>query len=304
MTPFPRILLCLLAASCSATPEPVERMVDVNGTSLFVETRGEGPAIVVIHGGPMLDHGYLQPWLDPLAEGNTLVYYDQRFNGRSSADAEGETNMAAMVADLEALRVDLGIERFTLVGHSFGGHLAQRYAISHPERLDAMVLLDSVAATTDLWMAGMQQDAAAMSDDLKARLAEFRSSEAVQNREPDALDAMMRAQFEASFSDPSLTSDLELYFPSDYTDREHRYFALASELQGFDLNAGLAALDVPTLVVYGEAETGAEVGGPELRDAIPNAEWVVIEDAGHFPFVEQQQRTLDAIESFLERVER
>ena len=128
--------------ACRATPpDSVEGLMAVNGTELFVKRVGSGPPMLVIHGGPLMDHGYLLPWLEPLSRERELIYFDQRLSGRSRGTADSASvRLDTLVADMEEIRQALGLERWDLMAHSWGGLLAQRYAILHPERVASMAV--------------------------------------------------------------------------------------------------------------------------------------------------------------------
>ena len=117
----------LLAAVLACAPViAAAEMVEINGADLHVETLGEGPAIMVLHGGLGLDHTYLRPYFDQLAEDYTVIYYDHFGNGRSDyPDDFAEMTMERLAADADALRARLGFEQMVLIGHSYGGFIAQ-----------------------------------------------------------------------------------------------------------------------------------------------------------------------------------
>ena len=113
----------------------------VNGTELFYLTRGEGRAIMFMHGGLGADHSYFPPFFDVLADDYQLVYYDHRGNGRSRvASFEGVTH-ETWAADADALRAHLGHEKMILLGNSYGGFLAQEYAIRYADHLHGLALI-------------------------------------------------------------------------------------------------------------------------------------------------------------------
>ncbi len=97
--------------------------------------------MLLMHGGLGYDHTYFRPWLDVLGERTELIYYDHRGNGRSSRPEswEGITH-ETWAQDADALREHLGHERVLLFGHSYGGFLAQEYALRYPERLEGLIL--------------------------------------------------------------------------------------------------------------------------------------------------------------------
>src|SRR6266571_5118398 len=98
--------------------------VELNGVRIYTRRVGDGPPVVVLHGGPGAHHDYLLPQYDRLALGRTLLYYDQRGGGRSPVPRDTPVGWREHVADLEALRDHWGLDRVALLGYSWGGLLA------------------------------------------------------------------------------------------------------------------------------------------------------------------------------------
>lgn len=107
-----------------------------DGCRLWVEQSGDGPPLVLCHGGPGL-WDYLDPLARLLNEHLRVIRWDQRGCGRSQR--RGPYNVARFVADLDAVRDQLAGPRTALLGHSWGAHLALRYAIEHPERVSQLI---------------------------------------------------------------------------------------------------------------------------------------------------------------------
>ena len=106
---------------------------------LFCRDVGEGPPIVVVHGGPDFDHFYLLPELDRLAGAFRLIYYDQRGRGLSAAGVRPEdVSIASELDDLDLVRRHFGLETVAVLGHSWGGVLAMEYAIGPGARLTVL----------------------------------------------------------------------------------------------------------------------------------------------------------------------
>src|SRR5206468_3820024 len=124
-----------------------ETLVAVNGVRLYTRRVGDGPPVVVLHGGPGAHHDYLLPQYDRLARGRSLIYYDQRGGGRSPVGRDVPVGWQEHVADLEALRARSGLERLTLLGYSWGGLLAVLYALKHPDRVERLALVSSAPVT-------------------------------------------------------------------------------------------------------------------------------------------------------------
>src|SRR5918995_1960878 len=118
------------------------RRMAIRGMSLFVHVVGNGYPLLLMHGGPGLDHWTMAPFRQ-LADRFTLILYDHRCNGRSTGAPVSSMTWENLTADAEALREKLGFERWAVLGHSFGGHVALEYALRYPDRLSQLVLLDT-----------------------------------------------------------------------------------------------------------------------------------------------------------------
>ena len=120
-----------------------QRYLRVNGTRLFLDQRGDpaAPPLLFVHGGPGVScHGFMTAMGDRLAERLHVVGIDQRGVLRSDALADGAVlTEDLLVDDLEAVRAELGIARWTVLAHSFGGRVALRYARVHPDRVSAVI---------------------------------------------------------------------------------------------------------------------------------------------------------------------
>ena len=284
---------------------PADTLLPLNGTRLFVHWEGAGDAILVVHGGPLLDHGYLVEPLRPLASDHQLVFYDQRLSGRSDGHVDSASvTLDTFVADIEALRRELGVDRIHLLGHSWGGLLAMKYALAYPDRLLSLVLVSPMAPSAGLWQkeAGALQATITPAD--TAGMGGVRASAAFIQGDPAAIERMLQLSFRSQLHDPALAERLRFHIAEDYRERGRQLGRLMGELASYDLLEELAGLRVPTLVLYGASEVGAALGGDVLRATIPGATVQVVPDAGHFAFVERPAAFLLLAESFLERTGR
>ena len=128
--------------------------VETNGAKLFCTVLGQGEAgrepLIVLHGGPGMAQDYLRPYMDKLAEGRQVIYYDQRGGGRSECDGAAEKlSLEVSIEDLDAVRREFGFEKVSILGHSWGGLVAMRYAAAHPEAVNKLILLNSMTASSE-----------------------------------------------------------------------------------------------------------------------------------------------------------
>ena len=125
-----------------------ECYVDANGVWIYYTAFGRGEPLVILHGGPGASHDYLLPYLAPLARRNRLIFIDERGSGRSPAleDSTAYT-IENMVDDVEAVRLALHLDKFNLLGHSYGGALAEAYAIKYQQHLAHLILCSTFSST-------------------------------------------------------------------------------------------------------------------------------------------------------------
>lgn len=261
------------------------------GAELWFEALGEGDLLVALHGGLGLDHTCLRPWLDPLAESFRLAYLDLRGNGRSTGDL-GPGTMQSLADDVDALREHLGADRTWLIGHSYGGFVALQYALSHPDRLSGMVLCDtgSHGPRPDTMADGLQ--ALGAGDDVMAAFGE-----------PVETTEDMLAWFERVgwCYLPHSPADLGLQVMASTVFRKEGSELGDRALDGWDVTPRLGEITAPVLVVAGEDDfMFPPAVAQRLADGLPAGQAVVVERAGHLPFVEQQEAFLTAAREWID----
>ncbi len=270
--------------------------IDLGDAVLPYEIIGSGPTLLTLHGGPGLDHSYLRPWLDPLADRFEIVYFDQRGSGGSTSESSLATvTHASWAQDVDTLCERLGRARVVLFGHSYGAFLALETALRHPERLDGLIL-SNVAAVIDYPDVIMQRvQETAPPDVLQAFLSRF--------GRPLASDADLKEMFSSIAQvyfhrfDPSLAAQMmdRIQF------RAEAYNRGATELlPAFNALPRLGEIDVPTLIVAGRHDTFCPVdrGPARVQNGIRGSRLVVLEESGHFPFIEEHDAFLAAVRTF------
>lgn len=261
------------------------------------------PTLLVLHGGPGAHHDYLLPQMLELSSDYQLVFYDQRGGGLSKTDDRTPITWQTHVADLDAVIDELHIDPLSLVGYSWGGLLALLYttesaahrAHHEPHRL---VLIDPAPATREFRKTFETEFAARQSGPVVARLRSDLAASDLRERDPDA---HRQRAFELSvagyFANPTLAHDLT---PFRVTGRVQQ--SVWDSLGEFDLLASglLNSLAVPTLIVHGRQDPIPLASSEAIAQAM-GASLVVIDGAGHVPYVEQPRQLFDAIRTFLAR---
>src|SRR5712692_5578357 len=274
-----------------------ESRIPIGQASLYSREVGRGQPIIVLHGGPDFDHGYLLPDLDRLADAFRLIYYDQRGRGRSADQVlPEEVTLASEIDDLDKVRQHFHLESAALLGHSWGTVLALEYALRHPERVSHLILMNPApASTSDLAMfrkVYVQKLGADMD-----RQREIVASAAYKEGEPEAVAARYRLHFKPALKRPEdyekLMATMKAGFLSQGKEGivkaravEDRLMRDTWQADGYDLLPKLRNLSIPTLVISGDHDFfPGEIAGHIAR-AIPNARLVTIRNCGHFAYLE------------------
>lgn len=303
------LIVVLFLSHCDQTDrgEPLnikEGIAPINGTDIYYKIMGEGDPIIMIHGGPMLEHGYLVPYFKPLAKNYKLIYYDQRISGRSSANVDSvETTLDHFVEDIEELRNAFVVGKVHLIAHSWGGLLAMKYAIKYPSNLKSLILLNSMPASSELWHRETQIMGERVSEEDSLKRQEIINSDLFQTDPQQAIEQLLVLSFRNQFENLSMVDSLDFYIPADYMIRSQRFGNLMGELSNYNLHPALESLDTPTLLIYGENEPAINISGQKLHSILTNSELSVIQNSGHFPFIEESDLFLNELGVFLESLE-
>ncbi|HLZ15790.1 MAG TPA: alpha/beta fold hydrolase [Cyclobacteriaceae bacterium] len=289
----------LVLISCAAPHQDEEGLLAVNGTRLYYHSIGRGEPVIIIHGGPVLDQSYLIDHFKELAKTHRLIFYDQRASGRSTAEVDTSSmTMKNLVDDIEQLRQKLRLDEVHVLGHSWGGMLAAKYAIEYPLKVKSLVLCDAMPPSFRLWNQEEQLIAKRTTAYDSLLEEQIRSQEGFKNRKVEWVDSLMKVSFKSQFYDTTKLGALKIKLPGDYFRRSKIFEHIGPELFAFDLTTQLEKIISPTLIIYGEQEPAVEVSAPVYKNGIANSQLVIIPKSGHFPFIEQPVRFNMAVGSF------
>ena len=268
-----------------------------------------GDPFLLLHGGPGAHHDYLLPQMLRLGSpGGTfsreLLFYDQRGGGRSRTDdreREGHITWQTHVVDLERVIADLGVQPLTLVGYSWGGLLALLYAreaaagrvAPSPTRL---VLIDPAPMSR------------AFRQQFEAEFSRRQASPQVQALRDELARSGLRERDPEQFRQRSFEVSVAGYFADPRAARNLTPFRVTGRVQQsvweslaeYDLLADpiLKLIHCPTLVVHGRQDPIPLASSEGCARAL-GARWVVLDECGHVPYVEQPDALFGAIEQFL-----
>ena len=249
-----------------------------------------------MNGGLLFDHTLLWPALAPLARRRELILYDQRGRGNSEPPADqSAARIEHDAGDIPALRVALGLRRWDVLGHSWGGGIAMLGAERDREGTRRLVLVDPVHATS-AWMDVVHAAALErLSPADRAVLARF-DRETLSRPDPAVQSAYARALYPAWFAKPSLAKTVSLPRSTSATGS-----AVAARLrrEGYDWTPLVRALDSPTIVIHGEQDVLPADGARALTRLVTGSQLAVLPDSGHLPFLESPELFFKLVEDFL-----
>ena len=262
-----------------------------DGYTIFIEPVGDGFPVIVLHGGPGMDHTMFRPYLDRLGDEFRLLYVDERGQGRSEPVDPQTLTLDVFARDVDLIAEALELPAFALLGHSFGAIVTTHHAIE-------------LGTATAYVISGGGDSSANLDRDVDESIA----------RRPDA-DVIRESwdleQSAETHEDMQRLMAMQLPFhfygepPSDafantiYTPLVLRHFANIG-YGDFDYTPKLKTVDKPTLVIVGEHDpTTTPRAARVLADNIPNAELEIVPGAGHMSFIEAPDAYIDRVRRFL-----
>ena len=268
-----------------------ERVRLRDGTGLWTAVTGNGPPVVLLHGGPGL-WDYLAPLAALLDDSLTVVRFDQRGCGRS-AGHDGPFTIAQAVDDLDQLRAALGFERWAVAGHSWGAELALRYAARHPGRVTALASIGGVGAGYGYRAAYRAELDRRLGPD-RARLDALSAIPAA-TRSPEQERARCLLQWRTDFSPGADAARHALALwetrPPGAAVNEAANRELWADRDTEDLLAAVTSVTCPVTMLSGADDPRPLAATDALLAALPDARRTVLDGAGHAPWAERPAET-------------
>ncbi|MFA6535105.1 MAG: alpha/beta fold hydrolase [Candidatus Babeliales bacterium] len=297
---------------CDELPGLKKGFADILNGKLYYEEEGQGIPLVLINGGPGGTHHCFHPYFSQLKDVARVIYYDQRGTGKSSSDDTGATyTVKQAIEDLESLRQSLKIDKWAVLGHSYGGLLAQCYALTYPQHCIGLILVASSTGISDNTM-----------QPVKEKMF-------ISQAEKDAIESIRRMAREGKLTSAQciyntyLAGDWKHWFyykPTNFKDELARH-----ALYGYNVAPGFEELmriesdtkipqsdflkgkfddfEIPTLIL--EAKWELAWWNPEriddMRKNHPHAQLEIFEKSGHMIFVDESEKFFSLIRDFLKK---
>ena len=292
----------------------VKRRVNVGDCELYVEEESRGTPLVLINGGPGGTHHYFHPWFSRAGRFARVIYYDQRGCGLSDREpGEEGYSVDQAVGDLDAVRGALGIDKWVVLGYSYGGFLAQYYTINHPESVAGLVLLGSSPGMWVEMQRGRQYDY--MSDEEREKLREVRTQLQEMREErgwsySEYINVLLFNNFlngdwkRQHFLKPSRERVVQIAL-YEWDQDEIFNSVMSGSMNTVDLTGAFEDCPIPTLILEGKWDLTWNTDKPRiLLDNHPGAELVMFENAGHGIYDEEPDAFFRVLRRFVRGLRR
>jgi proline iminopeptidase len=276
-------------------------VTSADGIHLYYRRIGTGPDTLVVPNAAYMFDDFVE-----LAADRTVIFYDLRNRGRSKTSgdpAQLPHGIDHDVDDLEAIRAYCGVERITVLGHSYLGAMVVLYACKHPTRVERIVQIGAVPPDAGKKYPAQLTGADATFAQVSAELAELQ-------KESRWDDADARARWHKLLrvlcvTDPADAEKITWNvrdLPNESPGNLMRLWQRAARsLQAFELDArALAPVTVPVLIIHGRRDRQAAYGGGrDWAMSLPNARLVTVEHGAHVPWIEDRDLVFGSIREFL-----
>jgi proline iminopeptidase len=288
----------------------------VNGAKLWVVSFGNGDPLIIIPGGPGGAHPSYRSF-DSLYKTATLVYFDAFGRGRSdTAKDVKEYTIERDIEDIEGLRQAMHFDKINILGHSYGGVVAQGYAVKYPQHIKHLILANTFHSFV-MWQENDDNSNREIKENypeiwdtlMKIRNRGYISSDPLHQQiysgvpygflygyNPDNFLPKKGVKYYRDYPNPNNT---KLYYQMVGKDGD---FIVGSDIGNFDYRKKLKDLTMPVLIYGGRYD---RVAVPwmmiKFKEYCPQAQFVMFEHSGHNPQVEEPEKDFQVIRDFLSK---
>lgn len=275
-------------------------LVDIGTTRLYVEERGTGSPVLVLHGGPGADHTQLLGPLTPLAEDFRMLFVDQRSQGRSDRTVRETWTVAHAARDVVDLAAALQLDHYGVLGHSYGALVTLQHAVDFPGAAAASVVSHGTPSTR--WYRFEEELAKFEPESMRRRVeAAWQALDRVDT--PEETARLIAEQTPFHFRDPQderISQVNNVILQQMIHTPEVTNHMSQSNFGGFDVEEQLGDIPQPVLVLTGRYERTCPAEAAHfVAERIPRAELVVFEESAHCSYVEEPDRYVSVVRGFL-----
>ena len=293
-------LICFSFLNLCCNAQSTGMASGTDGTSIFYKTFGSGKPLLIINGGPGMNSGGFEGLAIKLSKTNHTIIYDQRGTGKSSLQKQDTSTitMKLMIDDIESLRKELKIEKWSVLGHSFGGILASYYASQYPGSIDKIILSSSGGIDLDL----LNYVSAAINSRLSAEEQDSVKywNEKISNGDTSHYAKLKRGMFLASayvfnkkyvpVIGERLTQSNQLINQLVWTNLQKIHYDCSDKLSSFNN---------PVLIIQGRQDILKPETAEKSHKAFKNSRVVFIEHCVHYGWLDNEEEYFKEVNSFL-----
>jgi proline iminopeptidase len=271
--------------------------VDIGDCKLYCEQEGQGTPVVLLHGGPGATHHYFHPFFSRAAGFARVIYYDQRGCGLSDFEPGKGYCLGQAVDDLDALRRALGVDQWVVLGHSYGGLLAQCYAMKYPQNVKGLVL---VCASTGLHGPSMpSREGEFISQQERSKMGEIRKTAGLSTAQLIYNNFLNGDWKRQSYYKP--TPERIAQIASYEWVQDNNFNSIMSRSSNAaDLAGVFAQCPIPTLILEGGWDMSWNTDKPrKFAENHPNAQLVMFGESGHNPFEDEPVKFFGVLKDFV-----
>jgi proline iminopeptidase len=293
-----------------------EGYVNAHGVMIYYKSFGRGQPLMLLHGGPGASHDYFLPYLVPLARHHRLIFIDERGSGRSQTleDPSGYT-VENMVEDVESVRQALGLGQITLLGHSYGGVLAEAYALKYQKNLSALILGSTFASTKAINEVFLRMKEK-MPSDVRDRINKMEAEGLYGHGKDYEKNRYTPEYMAAAWGDGYFPYIYQSHPDPNYDPIEngkmswelyremwgsHGEFVIDGNLKSVEYTNRLPAIKVPTLILVGDHDESDPSLSKTIHEMITGSKLVIFPKSGHMTFADQPAMFAKAVEEFLRK---
>ncbi|GAC1347522.1 MAG: alpha/beta hydrolase [Ktedonobacteraceae bacterium] len=271
-----------------------------DGLRLYYQVIGNGPDSIICPAA-----SWLAADLEPLAQGRTLIFYDQRSRGQSDAVTDtSKIGMRYEVEDLEAVRRHFGLETVSLIGWSYLGGVTALYAMEHAERVRRLLMIGPISPRRIKYDDPRDFDPDDRLDPVGVKHIEEMRAAGLDKSDPIAYSReYYRVTLPRQMGNPAAVARMRSEpwnYPNERPDAVFKLFgSLFGAIEKRDWRPGAASIKASTLVVHGIDDLVPLASSREWAAVIPDSRLFTIAGAGHYPWLEAPEIFFPAVEQFL-----
>jgi proline iminopeptidase len=292
------ITFVLLTSLAFSQMENFEGRKEINGSSLFLSVKGTGDPLLVIHGGPGLNHTYFIPHLNTLEKTFKVIYYDQRACGKSAIPSVDSISLNFLTDDIEDIRKKLKTEKLNILAHSWGAVLAIHYSLRYPGKINKLILSNPAMLSREY-----DQEAAALIQKHSTKEDSVSRAKILSDGNLDTKDyeELFRLSFKPSAYKRDNVAKINLKLPDNFAAASNALFTglMKNASMKANLYDSLRSVNCPVLIIHGQADAIPLSSIKRLKEYLPKAELETFQRSGHFPFVEEPVLYNEKVNVFL-----